>query len=103
MHWARSIGPGTGALVEAILAARPHPEQGYRSCLGLLRLGKRYGNERLELAAARALVAGARSYRHVDSILKNGLDRLPAPVERQHDDAAAVVHDNVRGPEYYNH
>ena len=103
MHWARSIGPGTGALVEAILAARPHPEQGYRSCLGLLRLGKRYGNERLELAAARALVAGARSYRHVDSILKNGLDRLPAPVERQHDGAVAVVHDNVRGPEYYNH
>ena len=103
MHWARSIGPKTGALVEAILAARPHPEQGYRSCLGLLRLGKRYGNERLELAAARALVAGARSYRHVDSILKNGLDRLPAPVERRHDDTVVVVHDNVRGPEYYNH
>lgn len=103
VHWARSIGPRTGALVEVILAARPHPEQGYRSCLGLLRLGKRYGNERLELAAARALVAGAKSYRHVDSILKHGLDRLPAPVERPRDDAAVVVHDNVRGAGYYNH
>ena len=100
VRWAQSIGPHTGALVEAILAARPHPEQGYRSCLGLLRLGKRHGDERLEVAAARALAAGARSYRHVDSILKHGLDRLPAPAERPHDDAA-VVHDNLRGPEYY--
>ena len=100
VRWGQSIGPRTGALVQAILAARPHPEQGYRSCLGLLRLGKRYGDARLELATARALTAGARSYRHVDSILKHGLDRLPAPAERPHD-ATAVVHDNVRGPDYY--
>ncbi len=101
VRWAQSIGPNTGALVEAILAARPHPEQGYRSCLGLLRLGKRYGDERLEVATARASAAGAKSYRHVDSILKHGLDRLPAPDERPHDDAGVIVHDNVRGPEYY--
>ncbi len=102
MTWARSIGPETGALVEAILAARPHPEQGYRSCLGLLRLAKRYGNDRLEVAAARARVAGAKSYRHVDSILKSGLDRLPAAVERPRDGAAVVAHDNLRGPAYFD-
>ena len=100
VRWAQSIGPNTGALVEVILVSRPHPEQGYRSCLGLLRLGKRYGEARLEVAAARASAAGARSYRHVDSILKHGLDRLPAVVERSHD-AVVVVHDNVRGPQYY--
>jgi len=99
-RWAQSIGPNTGALVEVILAARPHPEQGYRSCLGLLRLGKRYGEVRLEAAAARARVAGARSYRHVDSILKHGLDRAPAPEERPRD-GAVVVHENLRGPHYY--
>ena len=102
MSEAQSIGSHTGALVEAILADRPHPEQGYRSCLGLLRLAKRYGNERLEVAAERARAAGAKSYRHVDSILKHGLDRLPAPDERPHDDTVVVVHDNLRGPGYYS-
>src|SRR6202142_3655047 len=70
INWAGSIGPQTRALADAILADRPHPEQGYRSCLGILRLGKRYGEARLEAACARALAAGARSYRHIDSILK---------------------------------
>jgi transposase len=80
VKWAESIGPATGKLAEAILVERPHPEQGYRSCLGILRLSKRYGQERLEAACARAMAAGARSYRHVDSILKHGLDRI-APAE----------------------
>jgi len=101
INWAGMIGPQTRALVEAILADRPHPEQGYRSCLGILRLGKRYGNARLEAACARALTAGARSYRHVDSILKHGLDRvpLPAPVEQS---TTATTHENIRGPHYYH-
>ena len=99
-RWGRSIGPHTGLLIEAILADRPHPEQGYRSCLGLLRLAKRYGDARLEVAAQRARAVGAKSYRHVDSILKHGLDRLPAPAEGSHDDAI-VVHENLRGPDYY--
>jgi transposase/DNA replication protein DnaC len=77
--WARTIGPQTAALVQAILADRPHPEQGYRSCLGLLRLGTRYGELRLEAACTRAVAVGARSYRHVDSMLKHGLDRLAVP------------------------
>src|SRR5437016_10818294 len=75
INWARTIGPQTAALVEAILADRPHPEQGYRSCLGILRLAKRDGPARLEAACARAGAVEARSYRHVDSILKHGLDR----------------------------
>jgi transposase len=84
IDWARTIGPQTAALVEAILADRPHPEQGYRSCLGILRLAKRYGPERLEAACARAGAVEARSYRHVDSILKHGLDRLtPAAASPQ--------------------
>ena len=83
VRWGQTVGPKTAALVEAILSDRPHPEQGYRSCLGILRLEKRYSRERLEAACARALSAGARSYRHVDSILKHGLDRQPSQEPRR--------------------
>jgi transposase len=98
--WAGRIGAQTRALVAAILADRPHPEQGYRSCLGLLRLGRRYGEARLEAACARALVVGARSYRHVDSILKHSLERLPLP-EAAVPSRPAPVHEHLRGPAYY--
>ena len=98
--WARTIGAQTAALVEVILADRPHPEQGYRSCLGILRLAKRYGPARLEAACARAVSVDARSYRHVDSILKHGLDRLaasaaPPPLP------LLPAHEHLRGREYY--
>ncbi len=99
--WARSIGPQTAVLVEAILADRPHPEQGYRSCLGILRLAKRYGDARLEAACARAVAVDARSYRHVDSILKHGLDRLARPAAPP-PLALLPVHEHLRGPEYYH-
>jgi transposase len=100
--WAQTVGPETAALVEAILADRPHPEQGYRSCLGILRLARRYGAARLEAACARARAAGARSYRHVDSILKHGLDRVALPALAAPAPAPPpVVHDQVRGPDYY--
>ena len=97
--WGEATGPATGALVTGILAGRPHPEQGFRSCLGIFRLGRRYGPERLEAACARALAVGALSYRSVDSILKTGLDGVPLP-------SAAPArptrdHGNVRGPGYY--
>jgi hypothetical protein len=100
IRWAAIIGPQTAALVEAILAERPHPEQGYRSCLGLLRLSRRVGPERLDAACARALAGGARSYRHVDSILKYGLDRLPplAPVGPL---PLVPAHEHLRGRTYY--
>jgi len=102
IHWGESVGEATGALVAAILADRPHPEQGYRSCLGILRLGKRYGNDRLEAACARAHRARARSYRHVESILKNGLDRV-GPVNARRDAQPRLpLHENVRGRDYYD-
>ena len=109
IRWAQQIGPMTGVLVDAILAERTHPEQGYRSCLGIIRLQKRYGTERLERACARAHAARARSYRHVDSILRNGLDRLPPPPlppsttvpESTAEATADAMHENVRGEQYY--
>jgi len=98
--WAEHVGPQTAALVIAIFADRPHPEQGFRSCLGLLRLSKRDGDARLEAACARALAAGARSYRHVDAILKHGLDRLAAPAPTPQL-TLAPVHEHLRGRSYY--
>jgi transposase len=99
LRWAEALGPKTAELVEGVLTSRPHPEQGYRSCLGILRLGKRYGETRLEAACGRALALRAFSYRSVESILKTGLDRQPLmplapPVPLR-------PHDNVRGPTYY--
>ena len=97
--WAERTGPATGALVAAIMASRPHPEQGFRSCRGSMRLGRRSGDDRLESAAERALAIGAHSYRSVESILKAGLDRGPLP------GSEPVVtigdHANVRGATYY--
>ena len=72
--WAAETGEATARLVERIMAAKPHPEMGYRACLGIIRLGKRYGAERMEQAAARALSAGAISYKSVKSMLASGLD-----------------------------
>jgi transposase len=99
--WAAKTGPSTKRLVEAILRARNHPEQGYRSCLGILRLGRQYGEQRLEAACARAFAAGARTYGHVASILRHGLDRVPLP-EQSSAEKAPIEHENVRGPNYYN-
>jgi len=99
--WAQSVGPQTAVLVEAILASRPHPEQGYRSCLGILRLARREGASRLEAACARAVAVGARSYRHVAAILKHGLDRSPLPESERSPTARPLVHEQLRGPSYY--
>lgn len=97
--WGEEHGTHTGALVRALLASKPHPEQGYRACLGLMRLGKRYSAARLEAACARALAAGAISYRSVKSILDTGLDRQPLAV--QETVLALDPHANIRGAAYY--
>jgi transposase len=99
--WAHSVGPETETLVTRILADRPHPEQGYRSCLGILRLAKQYGTDRLEAACKRAVSVNARSYRHVHAILKNGLDRLVV-TEAEEQTRLPLEHENVRGGDYYN-
>jgi transposase len=93
------IGPNAGALVAVILRDKPHPEQGFRACLGILRLARSYGEPRLEAACARAIEIGARSYSSVSSILKNNLDRhAPEPVA----EGPTIVHPNIRGAGYYH-
>ena len=81
VRWAEKTGPSTAELVKEIMERRPHPEQGFRSCLGIMRLGRHYGRERLEAACTRALVLKAYSYKSVESILKNKLDGKELPGE----------------------
>ena len=101
---AQQIGPYTAQLVEAILAAKRHPEMGYRSCLGILRLAKTYPAERMEAAARRALRARAYNFQSMDSILKNQFDRLTLPgTEGVSPPVPATVdHDNIRGADYFD-
>jgi transposase len=97
--WAERTGPRTGELARRILESRPHPEQGYRACLGLMRLGEKYSSPRLEAACDRALRINGLSYRSVKSILDKGLDQMP--VEEQTTLALPQDHENVRGSAYY--
>jgi len=99
VKWAQETGRSTSEVVETILTSRPHPHQGFHSCLGLHRLAKRYGPERLEAACRRALRIGGLSYKSIRSILERGLDRQEPPTEAS--EAPPIVHDNIRGAEYY--
>ena len=100
IHWAEQTGPATGRLVAEILDRRPHPEQGYRACLGIMRLGRKYGDARLEAASTRAVALGSYRYRTVDNILAAAQDRLPleAPAEVN---SPTPTHANIRGAAYY--
>lgn len=98
IHWAEKSGPATGRLVAGILASRPHPEQGYRACLGLMRLGRRYGPERLEAASTRAEQLRSYSYRTVKNILASAQDRLPFEDQPS---VPTPSHANIRGADYY--
>ena len=99
--WASQTGPATAGVVEKIMAGRIHPEQGYRACLGVMRLGKNYGNDRLEAASRRALHFNACSFGALKSILTAGLDRL-ADGQEPGGQATLPLHDNVRGGGYYH-
>jgi len=101
IRWAGKIGPATGKLVAEILRSRSHPEQGYRACLGVMRLGKRYGAERLEAASHRAEHLRSASYRTVKNILSSSQDRLPFEEQESHSIPPTPVHDNIRGESYY--
>jgi transposase len=96
--WATQNGPATGRLVAGILERRPHPEQGYRACLGLMRLGRTYGAARLEAACQRAEHLRSYRFRTVEHILIHQQDRLPLdePPARP-----ALTHENLRGATYY--
>ena len=93
------VGPATAALCDLILEHRPHPEQGFRSCLGILRLARPFGAARLEAAAARAIEIGALTYGSVRSILDHKLDRHAA--HQRPADGASIFHPNIRGSRYY--
>lgn len=98
MHWAATSGPAPAQVVAAMLASRPHPHQGFRSCRGSMRLGKSSSAERLEAAWRRALPLGACSYNRIEAILTKGLERQPLPQP-----PALLVrppHPNIRGPQY---
>src|SRR3954447_5133355 len=100
MNEAAIIGPATAALVEQILHAKPHPEQGFRACLGILRLVRAWGAERVEAACQRGIDIGARSYSSIASILRNNLDRAYRP--QSVPDEPPVQHSNIRGGRYYH-
>lgn len=99
-RWAATVGPQTEAHVAAIMEHRTHPEQGFRAALGIMRLVKQYGKERLEAACKRASRYRLYSYKGVSNILKTGADRLEEP--KTAPEIAPIVHDNIRGPEYYH-
>jgi transposase len=98
---AAAIGPSTAKLTALVLESRPHPEQGYRACIGILRLARHYGAQRLEAACDRGLDIGARSYGSIQSILKHGLDRRPPP-QPAAQGQLLLDHPNIRGPRYYH-
>jgi transposase len=105
MGEAAKVGPATAALFEAIMKAKPHPEQGFRSCLGIISLLKSYGPARLEAACRRGNDIGATTYGSIASILKNGLDRAYTEHSASAGEAtndAAFPHDNIRGRDYYH-
>ena len=96
--WAAHTGEAIAQVVDTILASRPHPQQGFRACLGLMRLGKRYGPERLEAACRRAIRLGACSYKSLESILTHALDQQPLPGPPAA--APVITHGHIRGAPY---
>jgi transposase len=97
-HDAAKVGHDADTLIDVILRSRPHPEQGFRSAIGILGLVKRYGPERVDAACARALLLNSRSYKSVASILKNGTDKTAAATQ----ETPILFHSNIRGRGYYN-
>jgi transposase len=100
INWAATVGPATAKVVQAVLESKPHPEAGYRACLGIISLAKTFTPARLEAASQRALLLGIYSYHSLKSILKHSLDRQP--MLELESDRSGPNHDNVRGGDYYD-
>jgi hypothetical protein len=98
IRWGEKHGAACGEVIRRILSSRPHPEQGYRACLGLLRLERQHGAVRLEAACARALLLGSATYQTVASILKRRTETLPITAKAEW---ASPEHAHLRGPKYY--
>ena len=96
--WARNIHPDVELLITNILEKKKYPEQAYRSCIGVLGLAKKVGNQRLTNACTRALEYGICNYKIVQNILEKGLDKVEQPKQ---DQPQAPEHDNIRGKQYY--
>jgi transposase len=99
IDWAAKTGPNCAKVVEEILHRQPHPEMGYRSCLGIINLGKGAGLERLEAACKRALHFKVCSYRSVKSILQSRLENQPLEEQLP---LPSPPHENLRGGPYYD-
>jgi transposase len=104
IRWAGKNGPKTKKLINQILDSRPHPEQGFRSCLGIMRLAKSYSPDRLEAACSRALLIKGYSFKSVESILKKNLDQQPLLFDQvdQGEIEQSIPHSNLRGKDYYH-
>ena len=100
IKWASQTGEATAKLVDSILSGLVHPQQGFNSCLGVISLSKKYGDDRVEAASKRALAIGGVSYKSMKSILVNGLDSKPLPEEVPAKEP--MQHSNIRGNSYYN-
>ena len=100
VNWAQKTGEMTAEFIKKIITSKVHPQLAFRSCLGILRLGKIYGDKRLELACRRALTIGSYSYKSIESILKNNLDQRPVTIS-QSLTTTKQTHENVRGGEYF--
>ncbi len=102
--WAEDLGPNVLAVVELLFARKKHPEQAYRSCLGLLNLSKQYDAQRLERACHRAMMIGSSSLKSIKSILKQSLDQLELPLDENiiSEESNIECHENIRGAEYYH-
>jgi transposase len=98
--WAARTGKATAQTVAAVMKSRSHPQQGFRSCMGIMSLGKEFTQDRLEAACSRALAIGSPSYKSIHAILKKGLDRLP-PQKEGPQQTSFINHSNIRGPGYY--
>ena len=101
LNWAASVGVHTAKLIDAMIERKPHPQQAFRAAAGIIRLGKHYGNDRVEAACRRAYATNAISFSSVDSILKHRLDELPLSQDTQQS-SLPLFHDNVRGAGYYH-
>ncbi len=101
INWAKSVGLNTAELVEKLLLSRKHPQTAYRSAMGIISLSKRYGKERTENAATRALVFGAYSYKSMESILRRGLEKKELKKDTNHSEKVIPFHKNIRGKEFF--
>ena len=102
VDWAHTIGPLCAQAVAHLLENKPHPEQGYRACLGLMRLARGYGAQRMEAACRRALALEACTYKSIKSILQTNLDQQPLPEPDEAPSPVIAKHPNVRGKAYYH-